>query len=61
MVQVAGREVKPFQGVHQSVTGQVAEEVVEHAKGKAHFFGLFNVLDGLKGLRSINKTNAAPE
>ena len=61
MVQVAGSNVKPFQCVHQFVAGQVAEEVVEDADGKAHFLGVFNVLDGLKGLRSVNKANSAPE
>ena len=61
MVQVAGSNVKPFQCVHQSVAGQVAQEVVEHAEGKAHFLGVFNVLDGLKRLRSVDKAKSAPE
>ena len=61
MAQVAGRDVKAFQCIHESVGGQVAEEVVEHAEGQANFLGVFTILDGLKGLGSVNKANSTPE
>jgi hypothetical protein len=61
MVKVARRDVKPFQRVCQFFAGKVAKEIVEHAEGKAHFFGVFNIFDGVEGLRSVNKADGAPE
>ena len=61
MEKVSWGNVKALQGVGQFFGGQVAQKVVEHAEGIADFSGVLDIFDGVKGLRTVDKADGAPE
>ena len=59
--QIPRGDVKPGQGVGQMRGRQVAQEMVEGAQGVAHFPGVLQIINSLKGLGALNKTQGPPE
>ena len=61
MPEIARRNMKPRQGVGQPVGGQIAQEAVKPAQGRADFLGVPEILDGIKGHGGVNEAQCPPE